>query len=156
MAQRYFGLVKQPVGGRAIAPVLRRQRQTRNPEHAVRAAANVQAHTVYVQLLHPTGQQGTGRNARCDRNQRQRRMPLGVKHLHIAQFHRRNQSIGLRGNAANAHHGAHSARGLRLQPGAQIVDSRHNDKVQRQPHQHQQQPSCGHQAQGPFGEKANG
>ena len=151
VANGQFGLAENPVGSGAVAAVGLGQGKAADPNHAVGLALHVKHRAVNIELLQPAGQKRARRHGGNHARKLQRRVALGVKHLHAAQLDRGNQPVGLRADAANAHHRAQRARGLFFEPGAQSVDSRHNDKVQGHPHQRQQQPASRHQPQRPFG-----
>ena len=151
VANGQFGLAKNPVGSGAVATVGLGQGKAADPNHAVGLALHVKHRAVNIELLQAARQKRARRHGGNHARELQRRVALGVKHLHAAQFDRGNQPVGLRADAANAHHRAQGARGLFFEPRAQSVDSRHNDKVQGHPHQRQQQPASRHQPQRPFG-----
>ena len=137
-AHQELRLREKPVSGLAVAIGIAGQVDAAHQQAPVGGAPQLQRRLVDDQLFQPALRQRQHR----ERHQHARHVQAGaagrVVHAHIAQGHRRHQAVGLGRDGVDGHGRGHGARGQVLQPGAKLVDSRHNAPMedgrgQRQP-----------------------
>ncbi len=100
---------------------------------ALTIAPDVEFRTIDIQLLEAQTPERRGRQGDQHARQAQRGTALGIEQLHISQFKRGNHAAGIRRDCADVNRNPHLAGGSLFEPRAQLVDSGHNDPMQRSP-----------------------